>query len=40
MNKILVLLAHPRPDRSEVNLLLADAAREVDCVTLIDLYAE
>ena len=40
MNKILVLFAHPRPDRSEVNVLLADVARQVDGVTFVDLYAE
>jgi len=40
MNKVLVLFAHPRPDRSEVNVVLADAARAVDGVTVVDLYAE
>lgn len=38
--KVLVLYAHPRNDRSVTNVRLADAAREVDGVTLIDLYAE
>jgi len=40
MNKILVLFAHPRPERSEVNVRLADVARQVDGVTMADLYAE
>lgn len=40
MTRILVLFAHPRTDRSEVNVRLADAARAVDAVTLVDLYAE
>jgi putative NADPH-quinone reductase len=40
MKKILILLAHPRPDRSEINVVLARAAREVEGVTLVDLYAE
>ena len=40
MNKIIVLFAHPRPDRSQVNVPLADAARRVDGVTFVDLYAE
>ena len=40
MKKVLVLFAHPRPDRSAVNVLLAEAARQVDGVTLVDLYAE
>ena len=40
MKKVLVLYAHPRPDRSEVNALLASAAREVEGVTFVDLYAE
>jgi putative NADPH-quinone reductase len=40
MNKVLVLFAHPRPDRSEVNVVLANAARAVDGVTVVDLYAE
>ena len=40
MNKVLVLYAHPRPDRSEVNVHLAEAARRVEGVTFVDLYAE
>jgi putative NADPH-quinone reductase len=40
MKQVLVLFAHPRPDRSEVNVVLADAARAVDGVTVVDLYAE
>jgi len=40
MNNILVLFAHPRPDRSEVNVRLAEVARQVGGVTLVDLYAE
>ncbi|MGB5450947.1 MAG: NAD(P)H-dependent oxidoreductase [Sedimenticolaceae bacterium] len=38
--RILVLLAHPSLDRSEVNRPLADAVRGLDGVTLVDLYAE
>jgi putative NADPH-quinone reductase len=38
--KVLVLYAHPRPDRSEVNVHLAEAARRVAGVTFVDLYAE
>ena len=40
MEKILVLFAHPRVDRSEVNVVLAQAARRVEGVTVVDLYAE
>jgi putative NADPH-quinone reductase len=40
MAHVLILLAHPRIDRSEANVALADAARDVDGVTLVDLYAE
>jgi putative NADPH-quinone reductase len=40
MKKILVLFAHPRTDRSEVNVVLAEAARRVEGVTFVDLYAE
>ena len=40
MKQVLVLYAHPRPDRSEVNVHLAAAAREVEGVTFVDLYAE
>lgn len=38
--KILVLFAHPSPDRSEVNRPMAEAALAVEGVTLVDLYAE
>jgi putative NADPH-quinone reductase len=38
--RVLVLFAHPRCDRSEVNVVLAEAARDVDGVTVVDLYAE
>jgi putative NADPH-quinone reductase len=38
--RILVLLAHPSIDRSEVNRPLALATAEVRGVTLVDLYAE
>ena len=38
--RILVLLAHPSIDRSEVNRPLADAAKGVEGVNLADLYAE
>ncbi len=37
---VLVLLAHPSIDRSEVNRPLAEATADIDGVTLIDLYAE
>jgi putative NADPH-quinone reductase len=37
--RILVLLAHPSLDRSEVNRPMADAIRDIDGVTLTDLYA-
>ena len=40
MRKILVLFAHPRTDRSEVNVVLAEAACRVEGVTFVDLYAE
>lgn len=36
---VLVLLAHPALHRSRVNRPLAEAARDVDGVTLVDLYA-
>lgn len=39
-HRVLVLLAHPSPDRSEVNGPMAAAARRIDGVTLVDLYAE
>lgn len=38
--RILVLLAHPSLDRSEVNRPLAVATASIDGVTVIDLYAE
>ena len=38
--KTLVYLAHPRPDRSEINGPLFDAARTLDGISTIDLYAE
>jgi putative NADPH-quinone reductase len=38
--RILILLAHPSLDRSEVNRPLADAVRGLERVTLVDLYAE
>lgn len=40
MKKILVLFAHPRTDRSQVNVVLAQAARRVEAVTFVDLYQE
>ena len=40
MKRVLVLFAHPRTDRSEVNIVLAEAARELEGVTVVDLYAE
>ena len=40
IRKVLVLLAHPALDRSEVNVELLRAAREVDGITVVDLYAE
>jgi putative NADPH-quinone reductase len=38
--RILVLLAHPSLDRSEVNRPMAEAIGALDGVTLVDLYAE
>ena len=38
--RILVLLAHPSLDRSDVNGPVAGAAHDIDRVTLVDLYAE
>jgi glutathione-regulated potassium-efflux system ancillary protein KefG len=38
--RILVLFAHPSLDRSEVNCPMVEAVRELDGVTLVDLYAE
>ncbi len=40
VRRILVLLAHPSLDRSEVNRPMADAIDAIDGITLIDLYAE
>lgn len=40
MKKILVLFAHPRPDRSEVGIHLVEAAKALTDVTVVDLYAE
>jgi putative NADPH-quinone reductase len=40
MRRILVLLAHPSIDRSEVNAPMARATARVEGVTLVDLYAE
>ena len=40
MFKVLVLYAHPRPDRSEANARLVSAARSIEGVTVVDLYAE
>lgn len=38
--RILILLAHPSIDRSEVNRPLAEATARIEGVTLVDLYAE
>jgi putative NADPH-quinone reductase len=38
--RILVLFAHPSLDRSEVNRPMAEAVRDLDGITLVDLYAE
>ncbi|HIF9364724.1 TPA: NAD(P)H-dependent oxidoreductase [Photobacterium damselae] len=38
--KILLLFAHPSPERSEVNFPLFRASQTVDNVTTVDLYAE
>lgn len=38
--RILILLAHPSLDHSEVNRPLAESVRDLDGVTLVDLYAE
>ena len=40
MLRILILFAHPRTDRSEVNIRLATTAQKLEFVTLVDLYAE
>ena len=39
MSRVLVLYAHPDPGRSTVNARLAAAARTLEGVTLVDLYA-
>lgn len=39
-NKILLLFAHPSKHRSDVNSPMFDAAKTLDFVTAIDLYAE
>lgn len=38
--RILVLLAHPSIGRSEVNRPMADVIRDLNGITLVDLYAE
>lgn len=38
--RILILFAHPSLDRSEVNRPLAQATKNIDDVTFVDLYAE
>lgn len=38
--KILILFAHPSPERSEANLPLFNASKSIDGVTAVDLYAE
>ena len=38
--KILLLFAHPSLERSEVNVELMRASRQIEGVTLVDLYAE
>lgn len=40
MKRVLVLLAHPDPAHSRVNSLMAAMVRELEHVTLVDLYAE
>jgi len=40
VRRILILFAHPSLDRSEVNRPMADAVRDLDGITLVDLYAE
>ncbi|GAA0776218.1 flavodoxin family protein [Roseibium denhamense] len=40
MAKALVIYAHPRPDRSEINGPLFETAKAVQGVTPVDLYAE
>jgi len=38
--RILILFAHPSLDRSEVNHPMAEAIRDLDDITFVDLYAE
>ena len=38
--KILILFAHPQPDRSVANVRLAEEIREMPGITFVDLYAE
>ena len=38
--RVIVYLAHPRPDRSEANEPLFDVARKMPEITTVDLYAE
>ncbi|GAA5188646.1 NAD(P)H-dependent oxidoreductase [Ferrimonas gelatinilytica] len=40
LKSVLILLAHPSPHRSEVNIALAQSLAEMDAVTLVDLYRE
>lgn len=39
-HRILVLFAHPSLDRSEVNRPMAEAIRDLEGITLVDLYSE
>ncbi len=39
-NRVLVLFSHPVIHKSRVNRVLARAAREIESVTFVDLYAE
>ncbi len=38
--RILILFAHPSLDRSEANRPMVEAVRDLDGITLVDLYAE
>ena len=38
--RVLILLAHPSPDESEVNLPMIRASAKLEGVTVLDLYAE
>lgn len=40
MKKILILFAHPRLERSEVNSIIVHSIKDLPFVTLIDLYKE